>query len=346
MSDMVAAMRVGEKGFGTIRRPFHRPPDFLRRPDADRLLGIDEDLRAEAAADIRRDHAQLVLRRDADEGREHEPRHMRVLAGRVEREDAVTRIVVADGSPRLHRVRHEPVVDEVELGDVLGGPEGLLGRVLVAEMPVEHAVVGRLVMDHGLGADRLGGVDHRRQLLIIDRDRLGRVARLRQRLRHNNGDMVADIAHLTLRQRRMRAGAHRRAVLVVDHPAADQTADLVGGEIVSGEDAEHARHAGSGFRVDRLDLRMRMRRAQEIGMGLARPVDVVGIAALAGDETVIFLAADCGADSGGGHGVPSSHGTSGGRLIAWNARQTGNARRSARADASLGSAAGSFAVLR
>ena len=85
MGDVVAAMRVGEEGLGAVAGPFHRAPDLLGGPDADRLLGIDEDLGAEAAADIGRDHAQLVLRRDADEGRQHQPRHMRVLAGGVER---------------------------------------------------------------------------------------------------------------------------------------------------------------------------------------------------------------------------------------------------------------------
>src|SRR5437763_424200 len=34
---------------------------------------------------------------------------------------------------------------------------------------------------------------------------------------------------------------------------------------------------------------MRMRRAQEEGVSLSRPVDIVDIAALAGNETVIFL---------------------------------------------------------
>ncbi len=45
----------------------------------------------------------------------------------------------------------------------------------------------------------------------------------------------------------MRAGAHRRTVLVVDHPAADQPADLVRREIVTGEDADHARIAAAAF---------------------------------------------------------------------------------------------------
>ncbi len=99
--------------------PLHRTADLAWQAHRQtRLLGIDEDLGAEAAADIGRDHAQLVLRRDADEGREHEPRHMRVLAGGPEREDVLAGIVVADGGARLHRVGHEPVVDEVELGDV------------------------------------------------------------------------------------------------------------------------------------------------------------------------------------------------------------------------------------
>ena len=80
VGDVVAAMRVGEEGLGAVGGPLHRPADLLRRPDADRLFGVDEDLRAEAAAHVGRDHAQLVLRRDADEGRQHEARDVRVLA--------------------------------------------------------------------------------------------------------------------------------------------------------------------------------------------------------------------------------------------------------------------------
>jgi hypothetical protein len=53
------------------------------------------------------------------------------------------------------------------------------------------------------------------------------------------------------------------------------------------------------------DLRMGMRRAEKIGMGLPGTIDVVGIIALAGDETEIFLALDGCTDTGRAHGVPS-----------------------------------------
>ena len=157
-------------------------------------------------------------------------------------------------------------------------------------------------MNLSLRLGRARRIGHRRQHAVVDDDRLGRVARLRQRLGDDDRNVVADIADLALGERRMRTGPHRRAVLVVNHPAADQPADLVGGEVVAGEDPQHTRHRSSGLGVDLFQRGVGMRRAQEIGVGLARPVDVVGVAALAGDEAVVFLAADGSADSGGGHG--------------------------------------------
>ena len=155
----------------------------------------------------------------------------------------------------------------------------------------------------GLG---LGGVGDGRQHLVVDHDRLGGVLGLRQRLGDDDGDMVADIAHLALGQRRMRAGLHRRAVLGMDHPAADQPADLVVGEILAGEDVDHARAClrAAAMSIE-LDVGMGVRRAQEIGVGLAGAVDVVGVVALAGDEAKIFLAAHRRADSGRSHGGSS-----------------------------------------
>ena len=60
MGDVVAAVRVGHEGFGALGGPLDRPADLAGGPGDDRLLGIVEDLGAEAAADIGRDDAQLA----------------------------------------------------------------------------------------------------------------------------------------------------------------------------------------------------------------------------------------------------------------------------------------------
>ena len=60
--DVVAAVRVGEERFAALGRPLDRPADALARPHERHVLGVEEDLRAEAAADVGRDHAHLRAR--------------------------------------------------------------------------------------------------------------------------------------------------------------------------------------------------------------------------------------------------------------------------------------------
>src|SRR5215813_7231916 len=90
----------------------------------------------------------------------------------------------------------------------------------------------------------------------------------------------------------------------MDHPAADQVTHLVLGDVRAGEDGKTAGRGQSGRGIDRLQGRVRVRRAHEYRIGLARAIDVVGILALAGDEALILLAPDGSADAGGGHGFP------------------------------------------
>ena len=111
---MVAAMRVGKERFRTVRHPFHRPADLTRRPETDDFLRIDENLRAEAAADVGRDHPQLVLGRDPDEGGNNQPRDVRILRRIPERETVGAGIVFTDRRARLDRVGRQPIVNEVE----------------------------------------------------------------------------------------------------------------------------------------------------------------------------------------------------------------------------------------
>ena len=87
----------------------------------------------------------------------------------------------------------------------------------------------------------------------------------------------------------------------MDHPAADQSADLVFLDFLGGEHIDHARHLLGLGGVDRLDRGMGMGAAHEIGVGLVFQVDVVGILALAGDEPLVFLAQHPRANSCVGH---------------------------------------------
>ena len=159
---------------------------------------------------------------------------------------------------------------------------------------------------------RGGGIGDRRQHLVIANHLLGRIAGLRQGFRHHHRDRVAHMAGLAGRQRRMRRHLHRAAVLGMDQPAADQVADLVGGELGAGEHRQHARHRGGGFVVDLLDTGMGVRRAHEIGMRLAGPRDIGGVVALAGDETLVLFTAHRRADPGRAHGGLLSQSNTGG----------------------------------
>ena len=308
LGDMVAAMGVGHEALGPLGGPLDRPSELHRGVGAGHLLGIDVDLRAEAAADIRGDHAQLVLRRQGDEGRHHQPRHMRVLAGGVQGVLVHARVVVAQGGPRLHRVGGQPVVDDVERRHMGGVGERGLGLVLVAEGPEEGRVVRRLVMELRRVVSRgIGRADHMRQLVISDLQPLGRVLGLGEGFGDDDRHRVAHIAHPFGLQDRMAGGAHAATVPVVDHPACRQRAGhAVGGEIVPGEHAEHTGHRFGGRLVDAGDPGMRERRPGDVGIGLAGTVEIVDVAALAGQKPLVFLAAQRGADAIGCHGADPS----------------------------------------
>jgi hypothetical protein len=87
----------------------------------------------------------------------------------------------------------------------------------------------------------------------------------------------------------------------MDHPATDQPANFIRGNVVAGVDRDDARRVLRRGRIDLVDRCVRMRRAQKMRLSLARTIDVVDVAALAGDEAVVFLALDGGANAGRTH---------------------------------------------
>ena len=302
--DVIAAVGVGQERLGPVRCPLDDAAGLLRRPEADDLLGIGEDLRAEAAADVGGDDPELVLRRDIDEGGEHDPKEMRVLGGVPERQMFVAGIVLGDHGTRLHGARHRAVVDDIEPGDVRGAGERLLGRRGVAELPVEDQVVGAGFVDlRSAGFQRRRGVHHRRQHVVVDVHRGGCILGLSPGFGDDRQNGLADEAHAPDRQRRVRAHFHRRPILGMDHPAANDVGDAAGCQFLAGMDRDHPRHLRRRSGVDRLDRGVGVRRADEDRMRGVGRQHVVGIPAGAGDEALVLLAKDAGADAVICHGA-------------------------------------------
>ena len=184
------------------------------------------------------------------------------------------------------------------------GGEGRIGCGLVAEVPVVDRVARRGVMDLRLTRlRRARRVGDRGQLRILNLDLFRGVSRLRISIRDDDGDVIAHVAHLALGERWMGARLHRRAVLRMDHPAADEAADLIGRDVVAGEDRNHAQRLEGGGKVDFVDCRVGVRRAEKIREGLAVTIDVVDIMALAGDEPDVLCSFDRGAECCHAHDV-------------------------------------------
>ena len=123
-------------------------PIRLRRPEDQQLLGVVEDLRAEAAAHVRRHDAQPVLRHLRGEGAQQQADQVRVLRRGVER----VAVVGGVDSGRWRRAARSRwgsrrlLMRSIETTRSAPANCGVGGRG-VAEMPVEADVAGRLVPD-------------------------------------------------------------------------------------------------------------------------------------------------------------------------------------------------------
>ena len=197
-------------------------------------------------------------------------------------------MILAERDARLDRIGVDPVVDELDRDDVLGFGEGCVGGVLVAHHQRDGDVAGILVPHRRrAGLDRVLDRNDRRQRLVIDLDQLGGIARLRQRFGDDEGDAVADRAHLAAGQDRARRAVALRSAHILRHHR-HQAAELVGGDVGAGQHGEHARRRLRLGGVGARDPGMRVRRHHHNAVGLEGQVDIVDIAAAPGDEARIL----------------------------------------------------------
>src|SRR5580704_2824952 len=169
-------------------------------------------------------------------------------------------------------------------------------------MPVEDGIVGSIVVNLRLPRTCRGReIDDRFQDAVIDDKFLSTVFCFRIGVGNDDGDRIADVEGLPMRKRGERADLHRRPVFRMDGPAGNVSADLVGDRVRAGQNRDDPLRLQGGGGVDLVDRCMRVRRAHEIGVGLARTIEVVNVVALAGNEADVFLAFDGGANAGRAH---------------------------------------------
>jgi hypothetical protein len=153
---------------------------------------------------------------------------------------------------------------------VLGLGEGGVSRRLVAEVPVVDRVVRRLVVDlrrAGLPAPapcRRRRAAPRSRLSTFSAASLG----LRQRFGDDDGDMVADVAHLVAPARMGAAFIGEPSFEWIIQPQISPPTLSAAMSSPVSTATTPGRRAPRG--VDLLDVRVRMRRAQEVGVRLAR----------------------------------------------------------------------------
>ena len=183
-------------------------------------------------------------------------------------------VVFGDDAARLHVVGDDAVVDDRDARHPRGRRKRRLGVVALAAGDLEGDVGAEFRPDQRrAGFQRLLHVDHRRQRLVVDLDRLGRGLRRFEIVGDDEGDRIADMAHGVPGEQRTRRRLLVGAVGLAQLRLARQAADAV--EIGMGEDQPHAGHGGDLREVAEPEAGVGHGRAQHVGAQRPLRRDVV-----------------------------------------------------------------------
>jgi len=254
---MVAGVNVGDEALEPIGHELDRTFQQFRQRDGCHLVGIGVDLDAERAAHVLGDDAHLMLLQAKVLGEQvlhHVRRLRRVIGG----QPLLARVPVGNDGARLVAdagvaAEHESVLDDgVGLGETL---VRIAGRV--------HALEGEIVAEFGMDhrrarVERRLRVGHRWKFLVFDLHEFAAVLGLGARARNDGADRFACPAGAIDGD-----GVLRRrldALQVREH--ADPGGDDLR-QFGAGHHRNHARRLFRRGRIDSLDARVRMRRADK-----------------------------------------------------------------------------------
>ena len=283
---MVTALGVGHEGFRAAGSPLDRAAQLLGREENDDFLGVLEDLAAKTSAHVGRDHAQLLLRNAQHEGRQQQAVDVRVLRGGVQGVLVAGRTVLRQAGARLDGVGDQAVVAKLEAHHPVGLCEAFLHGGGVSDLPLEGHVAGSLVVnERGPLGHRLTAQRGRTQRRKVHVDQGGGVFGNGAGVGDHHSHDVAHVVHL---------GMGNRGV-VWHHQSGQQPAGgnaAHPGHIFAGQDGAHAGQRQGRRGVDGPDLGVGVGAAEHGGVKLAMHVDVVGVAACAGNKPGVLHALD------------------------------------------------------
>ena len=259
LGHVIAALAVAEEAFGALRDPLHGPPQPPCRPGDEHVLRVRRHLDPERPADVVGDDANPRFR-DSQRPGERCEQVADALRRRPDRVPAVSGLVLGNDSAGLHRGDDQPIVDDVEPGDVGGARECGAGRVRVPSFPVQSDVAGggrpqlrRTRLKRG------AAVDHHVQLFVVHDDPIGGIRRGAAVLRDDHRHGVADVHHPVAGEQRV-GDVDGLLAVPADHAVRlAERRDAVRRQIVVRECRDHSGCRRRVRGVDGDDARVRVR---------------------------------------------------------------------------------------
>jgi hypothetical protein len=192
----VARVDGGLELLGAVRHPAHGAAEQAGGVQHQHVLGEQEVLEAEAAADVGAGEADAVLGHAEHAAGELGADVVDALAAQHEVEAVRRGVVPADGGARLDGRGVQALVHQIERDDVRGAGEGGFHSRAVAALEAEGLVARRLLPDlRRAGREGGAAVHGGGQGVVGDGDRFGGVVRLRRRVRDDAGHRLADVAN-------------------------------------------------------------------------------------------------------------------------------------------------------
>ena len=276
---LLALLGRGQHVLEAVLDPPHRSCQAAREERDQDVLGIDDELGAEAAAHVGGDHAHLV-RGQVEQVGDELADLVRHLGGGPHRELVERRVPVRHEPARLHRLA--PAAPDAQANRNHPGGRAERGRgVAAGERHAPGQIVGDVVVDRGRARGQGLG---RRQHLVVDLEQVARVLRRVPAVGHHRGDGLAHEAHAVARER----GEVVPAQLGMRRHHGECAPGAA--ELGEGHHVHHPRVRARPVRVHPADARVGVRAPQQHDVEHAGQREIAHVTPAPGEQARILLA--------------------------------------------------------